>query len=378
MIFTNENIEAKYLIIDSNEEERNFLRETLNLSIDSSQSIYEANSEIEALKMVAQNKIDTILISCNIAIENPAFLKKLSSHVEKDTIILLLVQPANENFANSSLENGPHDYLVKSSSLTSATLARAVVRTRHILNSKKELLDLTDAISSRDEFLSVAAHEFKTPLTVMKLKFQVSSKFLKNFIAQKEQTNDTEKLFKLFKDGEHQINKLTILVDNLLDVSRLESNDLHLHLSAVNLVELIHEVYEHFSDQLKYSKCEATFELPVELWGNWDRERLEQVFSNLLTNIIRYAPNKPFSIKASKIGDKIQLIVEDQGPGIPLSSQEKIFQRYERIEGQNTNGLGLGLYITREILEAHNGSITVENAEKGGARFVIHLPLNTI
>lgn len=377
MILTNEFIGANILVVDSNSLDRiNFIN-LLKTDSKVDSIINEAASHDEALELFALNSYSHVFVGCNIALQTPDKLDSMKLELNSEAILIMIATPLNERYAADSLVQGFHDYLIKDASLTFNSLLKTTARAKQVLKLEAELKATSIALSSRNEFLSIAAHEFKTPLTAAKLKFQMGLKVLEKHNKKNELNFDgKDSIIKLFKDGDLQINRLTKLVDNLLDLSRLETGHLNLHHREMDLVELINEVYERFSLQLNFAHCVGTFELPASLNGFWDRERLDQVISNLFSNILRYAPNKPFFIKAYSDSKSAFLIVEDQGSGIPSEFHEKIFERYERIDNHGKNGLGLGLYITRAIITAHGGHIHVENAESGGARFVVTLPLN--
>lgn len=377
MILTNEFIGANILVVDADAGDRKKFIELFRSDKKNHPNIKEASTNLEALTLISQSAYTHVFVGCNVALHTPDHLDSMKYELNSEAILIMLATPLNEKFASESLVQGFHDYMLKDSNLTFNSLIKTTARAKQVLKLESDLKTMSHALNSRNEFLSIAAHEFKTPLTAAKLKFQMGIKVLEKYASVEEhKLNGAEIVLKLFKDGDQQINKLTKLVDNLLDLSRLETDQLNLHCSDMDLVDLIAEVYERFSHQLKFAMCEAHFNLPSTLVGKWDKERLEQVVANLFSNIIRYAPNKPFFITAFKRNEDVVINVEDQGVGVPTAFHEKIFERYERVDSQGKNGLGLGLYITRAIVSAHGGRIHVENAETGGARFVITLPIS--
>ena len=231
---------------------------------------------------------------------------------------------------------------------------------------------LRKELDARDDFLAVVSHELKTPVTAMKLKFQTGRRLLQL------QHGDAHRatLTKLFQDGDHQLDRLVRLLDNLLDVSRTETGDLALCVEEFNLAELVREVCQRFTENFTHAKSTLVLDLDDSITGTWDRDRLDQVLTNLLTNALRYAPASQVTMELFRTGGSATLTVSDTGPGISREHLPKLFDRYERgAFSHDQRGMGLGLFISREIVLAHQGSITVKSEPGRGARFCITLPL---
>jgi signal transduction histidine kinase len=161
----------------------------------------------------------------------------------------------------------------------------------------------------------------------------------------------------------------------MLDISRIGTGKLSMNRATVDLAELAREVVERMQPQLSAASCRLEIETDVGITGRWDRYRIEQVICNLLTNAIRYAPGKPIHVTVAAAGPLAVLRVRDEGQGIEPGSHERIFQRFERaVASSSISGLGLGLYICREIMTAHEGRIRVESALGQGATFIVELP----
>lgn len=228
------------------------------------------------------------------------------------------------------------------------------------------------AIRARDEFVSIASHELKTPITSLKMQLQM---MLRGVDIEKQQTPAPEKLNKALLSSINQINRLTVLIEDLLDVTRIETGKLNYKFEKVDLSLLVKEVTERFSEELKYSKTEFKQSLEENVVAYCDRYRIEQVFVNLLTNAIKYGSNNPVEVSVHQDSGKAIIIVKDNGMGIAKEMQSKIFERFERaISSTNISGLGLGLYITKQIIDAHQGSIEVESDLKVGSTFTVKLP----
>ncbi|HXH29823.1 MAG TPA: PAS domain S-box protein [Bacteriovoracaceae bacterium] len=256
--------------------------------------------------------------------------------------------------------------------INTSDVRKKVQKQNEILNKAQE--DLEHAVIVRDEFMSIASHELKTPLTSMMLQVQMRKHKLKKDDAS---AFTMEKLTKMMDADEQQFKRLVHLIDDILDNSRITSGKLSMNMARFDLCTLVQEVVERFCDQavggdskIQIDRCESTM-------GIWDRFRIEQVVTNLITNALRYGAGKPIWIQVSVAGDKAKLIVRDEGLGIAEENQERIFQRFERAaSGSEVSGLGLGLYIVRQILDAHKGSIQVKSKLGEGSTFIVELPLD--
>ena len=173
-----------------------------------------------------------------------------------------------------------------------------------------------------------------------------------------------------------QVDRLTSLIDDLLDVTRIQAGKLSLSFEMFDVSALVKDVVESYSEHLASAAC--TFSVKTE--GTFiiraDRYRLEQAIVNLLLNAPKYGAGKPVEFSVSCEDKKVKIICRDYGIGIPPAKLDKIFERFERaVTSKNVSGLGLGLYITRQIIEAHGGSVRVESVLGEGATFSVELPI---
>lgn len=234
--------------------------------------------------------------------------------------------------------------------------------------------ELRAAVSTRDEFLSIASHELKTPLTTLKIQTQMRKKSL---IRGDSAMFDAEKLRKMVDGDERQINRITRLIDDMLDIARISSGRLTVNPERVDLGAVVREVCERLSDQLNSVGCALTIDATPGAEGLWDRFRIEQVVMNLVTNAMKYGSGKPIQVSVKADHERVILRVQDAGIGISKADHARIFQQFERaVDRSEVSGLGLGLYIVRQILEAHGGTIRVESELGQGATFVVELPVN--
>src|SRR5690606_20914393 len=224
-----------------------------------------------------------------------------------------------------------------------------------------------EAVRLRDEFLSIASHELKTPLTALMLQLEAIAGRVPE-----GQEKLAQRLDRAVKLGD----RLTSLIEALLDVSRIATGELRLQPEPLDLAEAVQEGIERFRDAAAGAGSELRCEVAGPLPGTWDRLRVEQVLMNLVSNSIKYAPGKPIRVSAARDGDHVVMQVRDHGPGIPEEEVARVFERFERaVSPRHYGGLGLGLYVARQIVEAHGGTIGAGNAPGGGALLTVRLPL---
>jgi signal transduction histidine kinase/HAMP domain-containing protein len=229
------------------------------------------------------------------------------------------------------------------------------------------------AIRARDEFLSIASHELRTPMTPLKLQLQIFIRHIKKgTLLQLTQ----ERLLEMAETSERQIGRLANLVEDLLDVSRISAGKLRLSREPFNFAEMVEEIVARYGHQLSTAGCKVDMKVDKTIVANMDRLRIEQVVVNLVTNAAKYASGKPIHIDLSQFGSTVRLAVKDEGPGIAYQDQDRIFDRFERVRSRDhVEGLGLGLYISKQIVEAHGGKIRVISKEGDGSMFIVDLPL---
>jgi signal transduction histidine kinase/HAMP domain-containing protein len=243
--------------------------------------------------------------------------------------------------------------------------AQAIHRSQLYDNAKK-------AIEARDEFLSIASHELRTPLTPLKLQIQSISRQLKSGTLE---TITPERLQRMAEISDNQINRLSTLIDDLLDVSRITSGKFNFKKEFFSLKLMIQEVLKQYSQQLSDTHSVPDLVVEQDTVGYWDKLRIEQVFINLLTNASKYAPNRPIHIRVTNEFHLAKIKIRDEGRGIAPEDRERIFNRFERVASrENVGGLGLGLYISKQIVEAHQGRIYVEESSQAGTVFTVELP----
>jgi len=231
-----------------------------------------------------------------------------------------------------------------------------------------------EALKARDDFLSVASHELKTPLTTLKLLTQR----IQMMLQPDKELPERELLLRMLSPYDRQVLRLEKLVSQLLDVTRIAAGRLQLEPEVVDLVKLVSELPERFHDELVHAGCTLELSVSGPVVGRWDPFRLDQVLSNLVSNALKYGAGGPIQVSVGQDGSRGYLTVRDHGIGIAPAEQERIFAPFERVvSARHYGGLGLGLYITRQLVEAHGGRITVQSREGEGATFTVELPLGT-
>ena len=242
---------------------------------------------------------------------------------------------------------------------------------QHQEEERRARVGLEAAVRARDEFLSLASHELKTPLTSLMLQTQLFQRRLG-----RGEPLPPDGLHRVLEQTARQTQRLSRLINDMLDISRIATGKLSLEPVTFDMAELAADVVARLGPQLTEAQCEVSVRSAEPVVGRWDRYRLEQVLTNLLTNAARYGPCKPVEVSVRRLEEGAELRVCDQGRGIAPEDQQRIFQKFERaVNGNEVSGLGLGLFIVREIVEMHSGTVRVESSLGQGATFVVTLPL---
>jgi PAS domain S-box-containing protein len=247
-------------------------------------------------------------------------------------------------------------------------ITRDMTERRNAEDERLRSMQAAEAIRLRDEFLSIASHELKTPLTALQLQ-------LLNI--QEQAKTDDPRLERNMDRARRLAARLGQLVEALLDVSRIATGGLKLNLEPFDLSDAAREVVERLGDSATAAACELSLRSAGPLQGRWDRLRIDQVLMNVIANAIKYAAGQPIQVSLTCESDIAAVEVRDGGPGIPTGELSRIFERFERAaSARHYGGMGLGLYVARQITEAHGGTIVASNLPEGGACFRISLPLD--
>jgi PAS domain S-box-containing protein len=232
---------------------------------------------------------------------------------------------------------------------------------------------LLEALRTRDEFFSIASHELKTPVTSIKYQLEMIERLLRR---SDDARMDPARIVSMLKSSSQQLDRLNRLVDDMLDVSRIQVGTLKIEKRSFDLASMVRELAARMEGTLRESRCQVSIDADGEVTGTWDQLRIEQVVTNLLTNAAKYAAGCPVKVSVGKRGETAYVLVSDRGRGIPSDALERIFERFERaVDASDTSGLGLGLYIANQIVRRHGGRIQVESRLGEGATFKVELPI---
>jgi PAS domain S-box-containing protein len=235
--------------------------------------------------------------------------------------------------------------------------------------SDRKYQEVSNTVRMHDAFLATAAHELRTPLTALRLQVQNILRLVATGAASPIETLTTR-----LQASVRQTERLNALVDLLLDVSRMTVGPIELSRVPVDLGELVRDILNRTADEFATEGIEVTVDLQSVV-GLWDLARLEQVVGNLLSNALKYGNRKPVRVQVGRLGEFAVLSVTDTGLGVPTSAHERIFERFERAHGGGHSGMGLGLWIVREIVAAHGGTIELASVLNEGSTFTVRLPL---
>ena len=363
-------------------------------------AVHRAASGEEALSLLLEHEFALAIIDVQMPGMTGFELGELirgSSRTKHLPIVFVSAAGKELNYAFKGYENGAVDFLhkpldgfaVKSKVRVFTELHRKKVELRkqlaelELARARQEVLldelrttktELQRTLTMRDEFMSMVAHELRTPLGVMSIENLMRQRRLdKGEIAY----FDAAHLAGMFAKDGRQIRSMTRLIEDMVDISRIQNGKLSIRLGTTDLSELVQRVVRDFSEQGHVNLISA--EVQPGVIGHWDAFRIEQVLINLLSNAIRYGEDRPIEVRLVREGsegDEARLTVRDHGMGIAAADRQRIFERFVRLNDQaNSPGMGLGLYITRHFVEAHGGSIDVESAPEQGSTFVVSMPI---
>jgi signal transduction histidine kinase len=390
------NIQAKLLIVDDLPENLLALEALIKRE---DRTVYKALSADEALSLLLQHEFAMAILDVQMPGMNGFELAELMRGTEKTkNIPIIFVSAAGRelNYAFKGYESGAVDFLhkpldihaVKSKVNVFVDLYRQSKAMKQQLEALEQArreqeallqqlqstqLELEQAVRMRDDFMSIVAHEVRTPLNGLILETQLR----KMHLARDNAAAFTlDKMHAMVDRDERQIKSLIRLIEDMLDVSRIRTGKLSIRPSRFDLVQLVSNLLQNFAAQIEAAETEVSFTAPVPVEGHWDEFRIEQVVSNLLTNALRYGGRSPIQVRVYREGDEARVEVQDRGIGISQENQKRIFQQFERVSAKTVvAGLGLGLFISEQIVAAHGGSIVVESEINEGALFRVCLPI---
>ena len=351
-----------------------------------------SDSAFGALDLIREHDYDAIVSDIKMpGMDGLALLAKVKE-LRPDTPTLLVTGHGEHNLAIQALRGGAYDFIQKpiDRDYFIAALKRAVQThqlqqqvqeqqraLKRYAESLEELVEertkeLLKANAAKDEFLSIASHELKTPLASLKGMTQLLRRRL-----ERSGSDEASNLLSM----EHSIRRMELLVNDLLNTSLIETGMFTLHLQRCDLVTLCRTiVYEYMAGtslSLIFNAPEKPLEVEVDI------DRVTQVLINLLSNARKYSSfESPVTVTVKRVGNEGIISVEDRGVGIPAEMLPQIFERFYRVPGVEVQagshiGMGLGLYIARKIIDRHRGRIEVQSTPGNGSTFSIVLPLAT-
>ena len=389
-------IQAKLLIVDDLPENLLALEALIKRE---DRLVYKALSADEALSLLLQHEFAMAILDVQMPGMNGFELAEMMRGTAKTkNIPIVFVSAAGRemNYAFKGYESGAVDFLhkpldihaVKSKVSVFVELYRqskamkqqveALEQSRREQETLLAQLQLTQvelehAVRMRDDFMSIVSHEVRTPLNGLILETQLR----KMHLARDNAAAFTlDKMQAMVERDERQIQSLIRLIEDMLDVSRIRTGKLSIRPGQFDLSRLVSTLVETFAPQISAAQSSVNLSADSPVVGLWDEFRIEQVVSNLLTNALRYGAKSPIDVSVYVEGENAIVEVRDQGIGISEENQQRIFQQFERVSAKHAvAGLGLGLFISEQIVAAHGGKITVQSALGEGAVFRVSLPL---
>jgi predicted ATPase/signal transduction histidine kinase len=284
----------------------------------------------------------------------------------RSAVIVPLVAREAQLGALSLLSATPHRFAPADVDLAAEIGRRAALA----IDNARLLRETQQAVQLRDQFLSTASHELRTPITSLKLRVEA---LLRAVAA--ERPSSPASLYSPIERVLHSAQRLQRLIEELLDVTRIEQGQMILWPAEVELGMLVSNAAEHLELDLAQAGCALSIQSSGHVVGEWDARRLEQVVTNLLANAVKFGAGRPIEVVVRDAGEVAELTVSDHGIGIDPVRLPHVFDRFERaVSTVHYGGLGLGLYLARSIVESHGGTIRVESRVGHGTTFTVRLP----
>jgi len=255
-------------------------------------------------------------------------------------------------------------------------IARDITEKKRIEREREQLLaqeqkarmQLNEALKARDQFIAVAAHELRNPLNVLHLTLQLLQRACRD-------PGKSAQTLALAEKTQLHFDRFAVLVDRLLDVTRARSGTLDLYREYLNLSDVVGEIASRF--KAEHPGASMSVEIEPEILGSWDKLRIDQVLTNLVSNAVKYGGDKPIAIAATANDGHATITISDNGIGIPAQDLPRIFDLFERVAPDSESaGLGIGLWITKRIVEAHGGTVHAESKPGIGSTFTVRLPID--
>ncbi|HEV8654978.1 MAG TPA: ATP-binding protein [Candidatus Limnocylindria bacterium] len=367
---------SKVLVVDDEQSVATTIKAILELD---GSEVTAVTSGKEALAQLREHEFDVVLTDLRLDDLDGIEILRETQKLWPDTVAIMLTGYASLESAVSALRSGAYDYLIKPSDVDElrATIGRALERRR----LRQRLVELEQLDKLKTQFLSMASHELRTPLTAVSGFMQIARRRMSRLSGAVDVPpnwrEEAQKADETLEMANRQSKKLARLIDELLDVSRLQQGRVEMRLAEIELAEVVRDVAERMRLLSKSNEIETKIEGTAPIVG--DRDRIEQVLENLVGNAIKYSPETgriEMSLRVN--GSNAVVSVRDEGIGIAPGEVEKIFGLFYRSpdpRADHVGGLGLGLYISREIVSRHHGRLWAERNADTGTTFHVTLPL---
>ncbi|WP_426105294.1 hybrid sensor histidine kinase/response regulator [Massilia sp. TSP1-1-2] len=354
--------------------------------------IYQASSGEEALSLLLEHDFALAILDVMMPGMDGFELAELMRGTERTrNVPIVFVSAAGKelNYAFKGYESGAVDFLYKPLDIAAVkskvNVFVALCLQRHEVKRQVEALEqsrrelratqaeLERSLKMRDDFMSMVAHELRTPLNTLFLETQLRSMQLDKRNMEPFSADNLQRM--VARDG-RQIQSMIRLINDMVDVSRIRSGKLSIRPAQTELSALLERIVSDLAQRTEAAGGTIAVEAPQPVEGVWDEFRVEQIIINLLTNALRYGGSKPVRITLAQNDGRAEIVVRDQGVGIAPDDQARIFDPFERAGTKDVReGLGLGLYIARQLAESHGGTLEVDSAPDQGAAFSLTLPL---
>jgi len=390
---------SKILIVDDLPENLQALEALLRHD---QRAIHQANSGDQALTLLLEHEFALAILDVQMPGMNGfelAEMMRSTSRTRHIPIVFVSAGGRELDYAFKGYETGAVDFMYKpldSDAVRSKVnvfvaldqqrreTQRQMIALEHSRQEQETLLrelnqtqqELQRSLRMRDEFMSLVAHELRTPLNTLFLETQMRSLQLKRG---NSAAFGPAQMEAMIQRDERQIKSMIRLIDDMLDVSRMRSGKLSIRPAQVELMTLLERVVSDLSLQAATTGNALTLLPHEQINGCWDEFRVEQVIVNLLTNALRYGCGEPVQVSVERDGDLVRIDVRDHGKGIAPADLERIFEPYERgARNGEPKGLGLGLYISRQLAISHGGELRVTSTPGEGSTFSLVLPCTSV
>jgi signal transduction histidine kinase len=367
---------GKVLVVDDEQSVATSIKAILQID---GNEVTAVTSGKEALAQLREHEFDVVLTDLQLDDLDGIEILRETQQLWPDTVAIMLTGHASLESAVAALRSGAYDYLIKPADVNElrATIGRALERRQ----LRRRLVELEHLDKLQTQFLTIASHELRTPLTAVSGFIQIARRRVSRLSGAADVPSswreDVQKADETLEMADRQAKKLARLIDELLDVSRLQQGRVEMRLAQIELADVVRDVAERMRLLGKGHEIETKIDGAAPIIA--DRDRIEQVFESLVGNAIKYSPDRGrIDMSLHVNGADAIVSVRDEGIGIAPGEVEKIFGLFYRSpdpRADHVGGLGLGLYVSREIVSQHHGRLWAEHNTGAGTTFHVTLPL---